>query len=643
MNRYFNNQELELLAPAGNFKIFKDIIQSQADAVYFGGKKLNMRVHRSDYNFNKKEIAEAVKISHDLNKKAYITINNMLNDEELAEAKEFLLFLEEVEPDGVIVQDFSILKLSQELGLQIPIHSSVMMNVHNREMIDRLLELGVTRVVVSREVSLEKVRQLSKETEMEFEYFVHGDMCIAHGGQCLYSGFLFGQSSNRGRCMKPCRWPYALCQEDQLSEMAYHLGVKDMALYRHIPELINSGVSSFKVEGRMRGSDYLLSLISKYADAINRYIEDPTAYYTNSDFKKIEENKARKLSTAYAFKVPGSQNLNLAGVGETKIFNKAKEEPAIAEERVKKVKKQLQTGNNSTNIPLLTVKVNSLEAAKTALDHGADQIYLAGEVFRPDRPFSKEEIIEAINYNQDKDIYLALPRMNVERQLIEYEYLFQSLIDSGLKGIVVTNLGAISKFKKYDYQIVGDYSLNSYNSQAADFYRNEGVNRITASIEAPVSTIKNMVEQSNTDLELIVQGAPVVMYLEHCIYAANSLEETADDFCLEPCAKGRLSLVDQAELEHPVLVDQYCRNHIIANKDVSLIAVLPELLTLGLQAMRIEGQHYSPVILGKVVALYRSILDQRLFDVELEERISWVNNLVELTGREQTLGSFNFD
>ena len=195
MSRYFNGQEVELLAPVGTFEIFKQVIYSGADAVYLGGKIFNMRMHRKGFNFTDEELAEAVRTTHELGKKIYITVNNLLSSEDLLKAKDYLIYLNELQPDAIIVQDMSIIYLVNELGLNLNIHASVMMNTHNLETIKALRELGVTRVVASRDIDLATIKYFSRLTDMEFEYFVHGDMCVAHGSQCTYSGILFGKSS----------------------------------------------------------------------------------------------------------------------------------------------------------------------------------------------------------------------------------------------------------------------------------------------------------------------------------------------------------------------------------------------------------------------------------------------------------------
>ncbi|MEE1236947.1 MAG: peptidase U32 family protein, partial [Turicibacter sp.] len=398
MSRYFNGQEVELLAPVGTFEIFKQVIYSGADAVYLGGKIFNMRMHRKGFNFTDEELAEAVRITHELGKKIYITVNNLLSSEDLLKAKDYLIYLNELQPDAIIVQDMSIIYLVNELGLNLNIHASVMMNTHNLETIKALRELGVTRVVASRDIDLATIKYFSRLTDMEFEYFVHGDMCVAHGSQCTYSGILFGKSSNRGLCMKPCRWGYKMNQEGNQFNTTFPLAVKDMYMYENIPELIEAGVVSFKIEGRMREADYLLGIINSYSDAINRYIEDPIFYDRKKDSKTLFENRKRDFSTAYAFGKPGLSNINerWEGTGKFystgKVFSKPVEEIQMNQSRIQEIKSLLEVRDAKVHQPTLSVRVNNYEAAMIAIKEGVDRIYLSGEVYQPDLPFSVKEI-----------------------------------------------------------------------------------------------------------------------------------------------------------------------------------------------------------------------------------------------------------
>ena len=614
MSRYFNGQEVELLAPVGNFEIFKEVINSGADAVYLGGKIFNMRMHRKDFNFTNEELVEAVKITHSLGKKIYITVNNLLSSEDLTQAEEYLRYLEKVGPDALIVQDMSVIQLIKKLGLNLNIHSSVMMNVHNLETIKTLQELGVTRVVTSREVDLKTIKQFSVRTNMEFEYFVHGDMCIANGAQCLYSGMLFGKSGNRGLCMKPCRWGYKVNKDEHEYNTTFPMAVKDMYMYENIPELIEAGIISFKIEGRMKGADYLVDLINYYSDTINRYIEDPISYNRKKHSEKLFENRKRDFSTAYAFGNPGLANINERDEGTGKfystgkVFSKPSAEIKITEERIDKVKEILSLNKVEDNKPELTIKVNSYEAALVAIEEGVDKIYLSGEVFEPHTPFSKNEILNITKNKKSSKIYLGLPRMMFEDDFSKYNQLLRNN-DLGLNGLLVTNLGAISKFKDLNLELVGDYSLNIYNSLSADFYKEQGLDMAALSCESPVGNTKDALLKSTLPLEIVVHGSPVVMYISHDLYENTQVLDKGDNITRKYNNKNVLLLVDDGGNEHPVYRDNKGMNHMLLSKELSYMPILNELKNLGAKAFRIEGCHYDENTLRVVIKAYKMAIN----------------------------------
>jgi putative protease len=637
MNRMFNGRETELLAPVGTFEDFKSLLESGADAFYMGGKNFNMRMHRKDHNLTNEELEKAIYLAHEKEKKVYITFNNMMSSSEMQESKEFLRHLEKIQPDALIIQDFGAVKLIKDEGLNLNMHLSVMANVHNLSIIRAAKELGVTRVVTSRELSLSDIKGFVREVpEMEYEYFVHGDMCSVHGSQCFYSGVLFNKSSNRGLCMKPCRWSFVNGNGDK----TYPLAVKDMCLYRHIPELLISGVNSFKIEGRMRSSEYLISLINDYRDAIDRFIEDPTGYLTNEKVSRnFYDTRVRNLSTAYAFKKPGSINIDITGEREPRIFSKPVDEFEIKNDRLQTVQEILKSDNpRENNSALLAVKVNSLEALKRACDAGADLLYLAGEVFRPDKPIKKQDIKEAVTYACGKKVYYVLPRMSYERQLTELSYLMPELKELGAAGVVVGNIGELYSFYDDELEFRGDFNLNVYNDVTAAFYKEQGLSSVTLSIEAPAETLKSVLLKSQTPVELIVQGAPAVMYLDHCLAAAQH-GETSHDFCGDYCNNGPLSIKDENGIIHNVYSDQYCKNHLILTKDICFLPILKELKDLGTRTFRIEAQHYTPKQVEEVVNLYRQAIDN-IESFKCSEEV--LNKLTETTNRGQSLQALNF-
>ncbi len=619
MARYFNNKPVELLAPAGTFEIFKGIIDLGCDAVYFGGKNLNMRLHRKDYNFTDEELSEAVKMAHSLGKKAYITVNNLYNNEEIGQLKEFLLLLAGIKPDALIVQDMSTLSLVRELSLDLPLHASVMMNVHNLESITVLQQMGVSRVVLSREAPLAYSKYLTAETDMELEYFIHGDMCIAHGGQCLYSGILFGQSSNRGRCLKPCRWGYGIMQDGRKYETRFPMAVKDMCMYEHIPELIDGGITSFKIEGRMRDIDYLSMIIDAYSDTIDRYLEDPLSYDRKRHSELLFENRKRDTSTAYAFGVPGLSNINARyeGTGTLfssgKVFSTATEERTVTERKLKDIKQKLADNKTDNDIrPELSVKVNNIGQANLCLEAKVDTIYLSGDVFLPDIPWSKRQITDLLDRKGDTKIILGMPHMMFDTQFAEYRQLLSHGIN--FDGLLVTSIGGIKSF--HDYKRIGDYPLNILNSAAAEFYTDMGLERFTITPEASLTEVISMLHRTGARAELIVHGSPAVMYMEHDLYANTDGKP----------ASAPLYLADEAGFKHPVYKDQYGRNHMLLYKNLCYLPVLRELYQAGLSHFRIEGAHLSDRELAGIIAVYQQALREPNRCEELYETLEPAEN-----------------
>lgn len=612
MARYFNGKQIELLAPAGNFEIFKNIIQLNCDAAYFGGKNLNMRLHRKDYNFTNDELSEAIKIAHSLGKNAYITVNNLYADHEQEQLKEFLFELQRMKPDAVIVQDFSTIAFIQKLELALPIHSSVMMNVHNLESIRALKELGVTRVVLSREASLSYSKYLNAKSDMELEYFVHGDMCVAHGGQCLYSGVLFGQSSNRGRCLKPCRWEYTIDQGETHYKTSFPLAVKDMLLYENVPELIEGGITSFKIEGRMRDIEYLSMIIQAYGDSIDRYIADPIGYDRRKDSKILLEHRKRDTSTAYAFGKPGLANINerFEGTGKLfssgKVFSTATEEREATVDKIQKVNGYLSEHKGKrTKSPKLNVKVNNIRQANMCLSMGVDGIYLAGDVFCPDSPFSKIEIEELVNKKGNTKIYMGMPHMTFDTQMEEYSQFMNFKIP--MDGLLVTNLGGIHRFQTASLR--GDYPLNILNQNAAQFFLELGLDTITITPEATLLEVVSIINGMGDYSELIVHGSPTMMYMEHDLYDNVDGE------------KELLYLVDGEGFRHPVYRDQFDRNHMLLYKELCYLPLVDGLLACGLKNFRIEAQYLDTEELKKVIAAYQLAIKEPKRCFELYEQL----------------------
>lgn len=617
MARYFHGKEVELLAPAGTFDIFREVIEANCDAVYFGGPSLNMRMMRKGYNLSYDEIRTAVEMAHERGKRVYVTVNNLMNGEDIEEAKRYLSFLNEVGPDGIISQDMAVFPLIKEMNLnQLPVHASVMMNVHNEEMIRALQELGATRIVASREMDLRTAQLLQAKTGMEFEYFIHGDMCTVHGANCYYSSLLFGNSANRGRCMKPCRWEYRVKKDGSLYPTEYPLAAKDMNLYEHIPELIEAGITSFKIEGRMRDAEFLRLLVNSYGDAIDRYIADPVGFRRSQDSGKLFENRKRDFTTAYAFGKPGLDYLNTRYEGTGKFYSTGKvfstptaerEMKAERIEQVKAVLAEVRTPSRREERPQISVHVNDAEQAQAALEAGADIVYLAGDVFQPAQPFTRTDIERIADGAGASKVVLGLPRMMDGLHMEQYSHALEQG-RSGLDGLLVTNLGAMRRFRDAGLPLIGDVNLNVYNARSAQFYHDRfGLERVTASLELPLHDLALLLEQSPVPVEVIVHGSPVVMYLELDLYENTEV--------LEPIGQEDNRYVDNRHLvlmtdkgENPVYRDSRGRNHLTLCKELCYMPFLAELHAAGVNHFRIEGQSYTAEQLREIVQAYRAAL-----------------------------------
>ncbi|GAB6107086.1 U32 family peptidase [Fusibacter bizertensis] len=612
--RFFNNKKIELLAPAGNFEIFKSIVESKCDAVYFGGQRMNMRMIRKGFNFTDEELKLAVELAREKNKSTYITVNNLLDEADLEALDAYLLFLDEIKPTGIIVQDMAVLSRANKLNLGIEIHASVMMNVHNLEMIHALEEKGVNRVVLSRETTLAEASYFHQNSQMEFEYFTHGDMCVAHGAQCYYSAMLFGMSSNRGKCLKPCRWWF-----DFEGSRSYPLAVKDMSMIANLPQMIHAGITSFKIEGRMREKDFIVDLINRYGDVLDRYIEDPIGYDYKAQEAWIYEHRKRDLSTAYAFGVPGLSNINerYEGTGKFystgKMFSTPTEESKIEPHHLE----QLWTVFDQESVmpEKLSVRVEDMDQVTIALEEGVDRIYLASDVFEPKHPFTFDDVIEITKIKGETELFIALPRMMDELQFENYGVWLEKISQAGGKvdGLLVTNLGAVRTYAGKGYKLVGDFSLNIFNQIAAKFYLEQGVEVITPSIELPAKELKALLN-SSVPCEVITHGRLSMMYMSHDLYDAQNV--STDDILVYENEGGK----------YVIKRDVHGKSHLLMQKHYTLLPVADR---LTVKSIRIEAQNETPDALRSIIRAHQAVMNKEISGMDSLKSLG-ENHLVTL-------------
>ncbi len=291
-----NTFPMELLAPAGSYEAMISAVHAGADAVYVGGNKFGARAYAK--NFNEHELADAIDYTHIRGKKLYLTVNTLCKDEEFPALYEYMGALYEQGLDGAIVQDVGVIRFIKEHFPDLPIHASTQMTITGAEGAEFLKEIGVTRAVLSRELSLKEIAHIHKTVpEIEIESFIHGALCFAYSGQCLFSSLLGGRSGNRGRCAQPCRLPYELYQGNSCvsdRKNPYLLSLKDLSTIDMIPELVHAGITSFKIEGRMKKPEYTAGVTEIYRRYLDEFIEQPDKK------QRIKANDKQLLSELYS-------------------------------------------------------------------------------------------------------------------------------------------------------------------------------------------------------------------------------------------------------------------------------------------------------------------------------------------------------
>lgn len=310
----------ELLSPAGNLEKLKVAITYGADAVYFSGYRFGLRSFAG--NFDEDEIIKGVEYAHKKNKKAYITMNIYAHNEDFVGMEEYIRFLEDIEIDGLIISDPGVLYLAQNITSKIPIHLSTQANTTNWQSANFWYKQGIERIVLARELSLEEIAHIDKNTpkDLNLEAFVHGAMCISYSGRCLLSNVFTGRDANRGACTHPCRWKYSIVEEQRPGEYypvfedergSYIMNSKDLVMIEHIPELINAGINSFKIEGRMKSSYYVAAITKAYREEIDSFCTNPDDYkFTSDTLNEIKKVSNRGFTKGFYFNKPDDNDHN---------------------------------------------------------------------------------------------------------------------------------------------------------------------------------------------------------------------------------------------------------------------------------------------------------------------------------------------
>ena len=309
----------ELLIPAGSLEVLKTAVNYGADAVYIGGDVFSLRAKAK--NFTKEEMIKGIEFAHSKGVKVYVTANIFAHNDDLKEAEEYFKEMASIKPDGLIISDPGMFTLAEKYCPEVERHISTQANNTNYLTFNYWYKQGAKRVVSARELSLAEIKEIRANIpdDMEIESFIHGAMCISYSGRCLLSNYFTGRDANQGECTHPCRWKYAVEEEKRPGEYlpvfenergTYIFNSKDLCMIEHIPEMIDAGIDSFKIEGRMKTALYVACVARTYRKAIDDYFESEEKYRANMDWYLSEISKCtyRQFTTGFYFGKPSEES-----------------------------------------------------------------------------------------------------------------------------------------------------------------------------------------------------------------------------------------------------------------------------------------------------------------------------------------------
>lgn len=310
-------RKTELLIPAGSLEVLKTAVIYGADAVYIGGEAFGLRAKAK--NFSNEDIREGIAFAHERGVKVYITANILAHNDDLPGVEEYFNQLKEIRPDALIISDPGVFTIAKRILPEMEIHISTQANNTNYGTYQFWYEQGARRVVSARELSLKEIGEIRARIpeDMEIESFIHGAMCISYSGRCLLSNYFVGRDANQGACTHPCRWKYHIAEETRPGEYmpvyendrgTYIFNSKDLCMIEHVPEMMEAGIDSFKIEGRMKTALYVATVARTYRKAIDDYQKDPELYRRNLEWYKTEIGKCtyREFTTGFYFGKPDS-------------------------------------------------------------------------------------------------------------------------------------------------------------------------------------------------------------------------------------------------------------------------------------------------------------------------------------------------
>ena len=440
--------KVELLSPAGDMECLISAVQNGANAVYFGAEQFNARVNGK--NFNKEELVKAIEYAKLRNVKTHLTLNILIKNDEFEQAIQLVEFAYNSGIDAIIVQDLGLAKKIMELFPDLEVHSSTQMTIYNLDGVNEIKNLGFSRCVLARELSIEEIKQICKNTDIDIEVFIHGALCICYSGQCLMSSLIGGRSGNRGKCAGTCRLPYTLLKDGSEKEKGYLLSSKDVCTLDILPELIDTGVKSFKIEGRMKSKEYVgivTSIYRKYIDLA----ESGKEYKVDKKDKEVLMQIFNRggFSTGYLKGKLGKEMMytkkpNHIGIflGTVISYNSNKGYVKVKLENTLNLGDSISIKDSSCKISELMIENNNIKTANIG------QIVTIGRI--KGKIFNGDKIYKTVSEVLNKEINQIINKENIKRKINAKIYLKQN---ENIKLELEDNLSKIKVIKEEETKV----------------------------------------------------------------------------------------------------------------------------------------------------------------------------------------------
>ena len=613
---------LELLAPAGNLDAVIAAVQNGADAVYMGfGDGFNAR--RSADNFTRESFAKAVRYCHIRGCKVYVTLNTLVGDREMEAAAALAQQASDAGADAILVQDLGLARVLRDALPDIPLHASTQMSIHNLAGVEAAAEMGITRAVLSRELSLEQIRFISQHASIETEVFVHGALCFCYSGQCYMSALIGRRSGNRGACAQPCRMQYSM--GGRMDE--YPLSLRDNCLADYLQQLDEAGVACVKIEGRMKRPEYVAVVTDVYAKCIHEH-RVPTP----------EENDRLAL----AFSRQGfTQGYLLGEKGPDMLGTRAAEPDREAEKMFNAARKAYADGERRRVPVKFYAKVRAGKPVMAAVaDEDGHRAVLTGPVPEPAQraPLTEQSLadqfaktggtpyystgtesridpglylpaVEILDTDfprvapfleQGAQVVAVLPRVITDDQAEDMHAMLSRAAENGVREALVGNMGHIFFARRAGMRVRGDFGLNVFNSFTEGVLQQAGLVSATASFELRVAQIRDLAKA--VDTEMIVYGRLPCMITEQCIIR-NSAGRCN---CKVPN-----NLADRRGALFPVLPAFGHRNQIFNAHKLYLADKHEDYETAGLWGVRLMFTTETPHECVAVMQSYQGLTDYR--------------------------------